>query len=107
MGYGCQHAPADHGHGRSLRPALRELAAAYEHAGIGVGIVPSLHTELLDRFEVATFPTLHWMDGSTKWPYYASEAAPERYDGPRGFAALAGFIEAKTGIPPRAPAAWW
>lgn len=86
-----------------LLPALRDLAAAYEYAGIGVGRVPSEYTELLDRFQVDEYPTLHWMDGSRKWPYYASEATPERYSGPRGYEALAGFIEAKTGIPPKPP----
>ena len=91
-------------HYPSLLPTLHRLAAAYEHAGIGVGRVPSQYVELLDRFQVDSFPTVHWMDGSRKWPYYASEAFPERYSGPRGFEALAGFVEAKTGIPPRLPA---
>ena len=58
---------------------LRALADAYEYAGIGVGRVPAAYTELLERFSVDAFPTLHWMDGSKKWPYYASEATPERY----------------------------
>ena len=81
-----------------LRPALEALADAYAHAGIGVGCVSSRHTELVERFGVFAFPTLHWMDGSRKWPHYASEATPEPYDGPRGFEALAAFVEAKTGM---------
>ena len=87
----------------ALRPALRELAAAYEHAGIGVGTINNAYTELLDRFQIDSFPTLHWMDGSKTWPYYASEATPERYSGGRTFEELAQFVQQKTGIPPRLP----
>ena len=88
-------------HYPSLMPTLRELANAYEHAGIGVGTISDQYRELIERFGIDAFPTLHWMDGSKKWPYYASEATPVRHEGPRSFEALAGFIEAKTGIPPR------
>ena len=90
-------------HYPDLRPALVSLAAAYGHAGIGVGTVSSAYTELRDRFGVDGFPTLHWMDGSSKWPFYASEAAPVRYSGPRSFDDLARFVTERTGIPPRAP----
>jgi hypothetical protein len=87
-------------HYPSLRPTLRSLAAAFEYAGVGVGRVSSEHNELLDRFQVDAFPTLHWLDGSKKWPYYASEAAPERYEGPRSLEALTSFVQTKTGISP-------
>ena len=95
--------PTSELHYPNLLPVLRTLAAAYEYAGIGIGRVPSTYTELLDRFGVDSFPTLHWMDGSRKWPYYACEATPERYSGPRGYEALAEYVQAKTNIPPRLP----
>ena len=88
-------------HHPNLLPALRELAAAYAHAGIAVGRVSSRYTELLERFQVALFPTLHWMDGSSKWPFYASEASPMRYDGLYSFEAMTAFVQARTGIAPR------
>jgi hypothetical protein len=65
---------------------------------------PALHPtleELLDRFQVDAFPTLLWMDGSQKWPFYASEAVPERYAGERNVDALKAFITGRTNI--RAP----
>lgn len=88
-------------HFPELRPALVALAEAFEHAGIGVGTVSSTYTELLDRFEIDSFPTLHWMDGSAKWPFYASEATPLRYGGARGYEDLARFVTERTGIPPQ------
>ena len=56
--------------------------------------------ELLDRFGIAAYPTLLWFDGSKKWPFYASEAKPERYGGERTTGALTAFIEERTGIAP-------
>jgi hypothetical protein len=85
----------------ALHPTLEELAEAYSGTGIGVAQVSSDHTELLDRFQVDAFPTLLWMDGSQKWPFYASEAVPERYAGERNVDALKAFITGRTNI--RAP----
>ena len=68
-------------HYPSLMPTLRELANAYEHAGIGVGTISDQYRELIERFGIDAFPTLHWMDGSKKWPYYANEATPVRHEG--------------------------
>ena len=84
-----------------LRPNLLALADAYAHAGIGVGTVSSQWAELLDRFNIDAFPTLHWMDGSKKWPYYASEATPVRYEGARSYEAMARFVQWKTNIKPK------
>lgn len=90
---------------KQLAPELQRLSAAYEDSGIAVGLVSSEQRELLDRYSVDAFPSLLWFDGSQKWPYYASEATPERYKGARAYEDLASFIEARTGIAARiAPA---
>lgn len=68
--------PATDVHYPGLQPALRALGDAYAHAGIGVGRVSSEHTELLDRFQVDAFPTLHWMDGSKSAFEYGFQQRP-------------------------------
>lgn len=89
-------------HFPNLQPAIDELATRYDRTGILIGQVNSEHnTELLDRFQVEAFPTLLWMDAREKYPYYASEALPERYRGDRSFESLAAFITERTDVAPR------
>jgi thiol-disulfide isomerase/thioredoxin len=90
-------------HCRALLPELERLAAAYEGTGVAVARVSSDGAgELLDRYDVAAYPTLLWLDGSKQWPFYASEATPERVSAvTRTFAALADFVRERTGIAPQ------
>ena len=88
-------------HCKSLLPELESLASSFANTGIAVAQASSEEAgELLDRFEVAAYPTLIWFDGSRKWPFYASEAKPERYHGERSLDHLTAFIEERTGIAP-------
>ena len=88
-------------HCKMLLPELESLTSSFADTGIAVAQASSDEAgELLDRFEVAAYPTLLWFDGSRKWPFYASEAKPERYHGERSHDRLIAFIEERTGIAP-------
>jgi len=90
-----------------LEPALQRLAVAWHETGIAIARASAeTCSELLDRFEIVALPALLWFDGSKAWPHYASEAKPERYNGPQTYDALLPFIEQRVGFaaPPPAPA---
>ena len=72
-----------------LEPALQRLAVAWHETGIAIARASAeTCSELLDRFEIVALPALLWFDGSKAWPHYASEAKPERYNGPQTYDAL-------------------
>ena len=92
---------------RALAPVVQRLADAFRGGAVGmeegvlVGSVGSEgNGELLDRFAIDAFPTLLWFDGTTKWPFAASEATPVRYDGADGysFESVAAFVETRGGV---------
>ena len=86
-------------HCTTLRPLLGELAAAFTPHGVAIASASSEKSrELIDRFQVETYPTIMLFDGTQKWPYYASEAQPERYRGERTFGAIAGLVARKAGV---------
>ena len=90
----CRHCAA-------LSPILEAMAEKYAGTGIAIAQCSSSTAgELLDRFQIDSYPTLLWLDGSKKWPFYASEATPFRYSGSRTQESLVGFIESQTGITP-------
>ena len=77
---------------------LRRVAELFRDRGLLFGSVRADgNKELLDRFDITSYPALLWFDGSPKWPYYASEARPHRYDGDRTFDAIATFVEQRSG----------
>ena len=59
---------------------------------------PHSDRELLDRFEIDSFPQLLWFDASGIYPHYATTARPEPYTGARTFDAMAAFIEERSGV---------
>lgn len=85
-----------------LMPRLESLASSYAGTAVSVGKVYSHYNqELLDRFQIDAFPTLLWMDGSQKWPFYASEATPLVYRGERSLSALEEFVISRSRVMPR------
>ena len=87
-------------HFPQFSPMLQQLATAYDRTGVLVGRV-EYNTELVERFGVDSFPTVLFMDAREVYPYYASEAKPERYRGHHTFEALTEFVEERTDVAPR------
>ena len=98
-------------HSRVLLAEMERVAASFRDRGVLFASVRADdHSELLDRFDIAAFPTLLWFDGSSKWPFYASEAKPHKYDGEKTHEAILTFCERRSGQlrsrgPPSAPSA--
>ena len=90
----------------ALGPVLERLASTFAETGVAIARASAeASRELLERFDVVSYPTLIWFDAASKWPHYASDATPERYAGERSHDALVAFIEKRVGFsaPQRAP----
>ena len=90
------------------------VARAFPQRGVIFARVLSDESELLDRFDISSYPTLLWFDGSPKWPFYAAMATPIRYPGPPTFESVTSFVERHSGqqrslagaaavVPPESP----
>ena len=89
-------------HCRKLAAEFEQVAASFDGPIIVAEVGPD-ERELLDRFDIDSFPRLLWFDGSGQYPYYASEVKPVKYEGERLFDAMASFLEEHGGIARRAP----
>ena len=93
-------------HCRALAPTFEALAGEFD-GGIMFGRVSSDGgRELLDRFDIGSYPTLLLFDAREVYPYYASEAKPQRYAGRHDLDSLADFVARRGGAerrraPPR------
>jgi len=91
-------------HCRALAPEFARVSAAFDGGAdepqiVVAELVESDDRELLDRFEIDSFPQMLWFDASGIYPYYATSARPEPYTGARTFDAMAAFIEERSGVP--------
>ena len=91
-------------HCRALAPEFARVSAAFDGGAdqpkiVVAELAESHDRELLDRFEIDSFPQLLWFDASDIYPYYATEGRPESYTGARTFDAMAAFIEERSGVP--------
>jgi thiol-disulfide isomerase/thioredoxin len=84
-------------HCKALRAPFERVAEGFDQQIVVAG-VDAAESELLDRFDIDSFPQLLWFDGSSTYPYRASEARPERYSGPRTFDAMTAFLEERSGV---------
>jgi thiol-disulfide isomerase/thioredoxin len=84
---------------KQMAPDVAQVAAAFRSAVIVARVDAEGNDELLDRFDVASYPRILWFDGSNEWPFFASEVRkPEVYHGAKTFKAMATFLEARSGV---------
>ena len=90
---------------KQMAPDVAQVAAAFRSAVIVARVDAEGNDELLDRFDVASYPRILWFDGSNEWPFFASEVRkPEVYHGAKTFKAMATFLEARSGVRRRSAA---
>ena len=98
-------------HSKALLAEMERVAASFRDRGLLFASVRAEDSsELTDRFDISSYPTLLWFDGASKWPFYASEAKPHKYDGERTHEAILTFCERRSGqlrsrVPPSSPSA--
>jgi thiol-disulfide isomerase/thioredoxin len=92
-------------HCRALAPTFEALVGAFDGTVLFARVSSDGdgNHELLDRFDVNSYPALLWYDGTTAWPPFASEAKPDVYRGEHTFEPLATFVEQRGRLRRRVP----